>query len=342
MMEIFFVFICSFLFCVLLVFSKPFHIRLSSDTVVGPQKFHEGSVPRIGGCAIFASLILGCSIFELPELAGLFLMACFPIFVFGFIEDLFKCVPSLYRLCASFASSILLIYLTGTYFSSVDIVLFDKMFNIMNLWPFLTVLSLSALINSINMIDGLNGLASGTSIFMALSIAVLSYQHGDAVTLQLSLFFAATVMGFFVVNFPKGLLFLGDSGAYISGLFLGGLAINLIETNPDISLLSLLIVFAYPITELLFSVYRKSVRDGHRPDKPDKVHFHMLVHWKYRKRFAMPLLQKSVASAMLLLFPLSGLVFVTIMPITKTVSLLYFLIFAFLYLRLYRYLSLNG
>ena len=52
----------------------------------------------------------------------------------------------------------------------------------------------------------------------------------------------------------------------------------LVERNEEITPLVLLIVFAYPMTELLFSIVRKTVRRGHRPDRPDKVHLHMLVY----------------------------------------------------------------
>ena len=61
----------------------------------------------------------------------------------------------------------------------------------------------------------------------------------------------------FDIEFSKGINFLGDSGAYTTGLFLGTLGMLLVERNEEITPLVLLIVFAYPITELLFSICEK-------------------------------------------------------------------------------------
>lgn len=338
-----FVFLLCFVISVVIVLTKPLHSGLTADTLQGAQKFHQGNVPRIGGLSIFSSLFLGSSLFEFPDLITTMMIACFPVFVFGFIEDLFKSVTSLYRLLASLLTSILFVYLSGSYFTSVDIFLFDRIFYDLHIWPFLTVLALAALINSINIIDGFNGLASGSSILIGLALAVLALRYDDMVTFQICLVFVAVVLGFFFVNFPKGFLFLGDAGAYTLGFFLGAISVNLIVQNPEITPLVLLVVFAYPITELLFSFYRKSVRDGHRPDKPDRVHFHMLAYRKYGRRFGGQIITANAFTGGLLLFlPFSGLAMVALMPITRALALLYFLIFILTYLRLYRRLSLRG
>ncbi len=214
-----------------------------------------------------------------------YLIAGVPVFVTGFWEDIFKSVSSFRRLLAAIISSILFIYLTGTYFTSVDIYLFDAVFSTLYLFPILTIIAVAALSNAINIIDGFNGLASGSVILMALAIAYLGYQNGDILVMQMALLFAASVAGFFVVNFPRGLLFLGDAGAYLNGYILGVLAILLVERNAQITPLVLLVIFAYPIIELLFSIYRKTLRKGHRPDQPDKVHFHMLVYRSYARKW---------------------------------------------------------
>ena len=340
---VFYLFATSFVLCLFFVLSKPLHVKFSSDTVVGVQKFHQGSVPRIGGLAVFASLCIGVIFLDLPKQATSLVLASLPVFVFGLVEDLFKSVSSLYRLVASFATSVLFIILSGVYFTSVDIFLFDELFDVLFLWPIVTVIALSALMNSVNIIDGFNGLASGSSLLMTLALAVLAYQSGDAEILEICLCFSAVIFGFFLVNFPKGMLFLGDAGAYVLGFFLGGISIYLVEFNQEVTPLVLLVVFAYPIVELLFSFYRKSVRVGHRPDRPDKVHLHMLVYRKYGRRFAVKSLSRnSITGATLLLMPLSGLVVVSLITVTRAGALLYFIVFVFIYLRLYRRLSLNG
>ena len=88
-------FLCFFLSLVI-VKTKSLHMGLTADTLQGVQKFHQGSVPRIGGLSIFFSLFVGTLIFDFSDLTKIKIIACFPVFVFGFIEDLFKSVPSLY------------------------------------------------------------------------------------------------------------------------------------------------------------------------------------------------------------------------------------------------------
>ena len=119
----------------------------------------------------------------------------------------------------------------------------DEIFNLLFLFPILTIIAVAALLNAINFIDGFNGLASGSVVLMTLAISYLGYQNGDILVMKIAGLFAASVAGFFLVNFPKGLLFLGDSGAYFNGYILGALAILLVERNDQITPLVLLVIF---------------------------------------------------------------------------------------------------
>ena len=337
-----FVFLTSVSVSLLIVLSKPLHARFSADTVQGDQKFHKGTIPRIGGVAIAISLIVGWVLFfRAPLLAQIFI-AGLPVFLTGLWEDIFKSVSSFRRLLAAIISSGLFIYLTGTYFTSVDIYLFDLVFTALYLFPILTIIAIAALSNAINIIDGFNGLASGSVVLMALAIAVLGYQNGDTLVMQIALLFAASVAGFFVVNFPKGLLFLGDAGAYLNGYVLGVLAILLVERNEHITPLVLLVIFAYPIIELLFSIYRKTLRKGHRPDQPDKVHFHMPVYRSYARKLAKnKLYQNSLAGGLMLCFSAFSLLVLLLFSVTRAGALMCFLLILFVYLYLYKKMSLN-
>ena len=109
-----FVFFLCFFLSLVIVKTKSLHMGLTADTLQGVQKFHQGSVPRIGGLSIFFSLFVGTLLFDFSDLTKIKIIACFPVFVFGFIEDLFKSVPSLYRLFASLLTSILFVYLSGS------------------------------------------------------------------------------------------------------------------------------------------------------------------------------------------------------------------------------------
>jgi UDP-N-acetylmuramyl pentapeptide phosphotransferase/UDP-N-acetylglucosamine-1-phosphate transferase len=85
------------------------------------------------------------------------------------------------------------------------------------------------------------------------------------------------VLGFFLWNFPAGLIFLGDGGAYFLGFFVAEMGIVLLARNPEVSPLFPLLVCIYPAFETLFSIYRRVVVRGRPPSMPDGIHLHSLV-----------------------------------------------------------------
>jgi len=85
-------------------------------------------------------------------------------------------------------------------------------------------------------------------------------------------------MGFFVWNFPAGLIFLGDGGAYLLGFLLGELSILLVHRNPGVSPMFPLLLCAYPIFETIFTMYRRKVVRGVATAAPDGIHLHTLIH----------------------------------------------------------------
>ena len=87
---------------------------------------------------------------------------------------------------------------------------------------FFTIFATVGVVNAFNLIDGLNGLSSYVSISVATSLSIIAFQVGQ---LQFTIFLAllsAAVLGFFVLNFPLGKIFLGDGGAYTLGHLLFG------------------------------------------------------------------------------------------------------------------------
>ena len=150
----------------------------------------------------------------------------------------------------------------------------------------LTLLVVAGVANATNIIDGFNGLASMCVIFMLLALAYVGLQVGDRLVVTSALMTAGAVLGFFLWNFPAGLIFLGDGGAYLLGFLVAELGVLLIARNPSVSPLFPLLLCAYPIFETLFSIYRKKFLRHMSPSLPDGVHLHMLVH----RRLIRPLL----------------------------------------------------
>ena len=107
-----------------------------------------------------------------------------------------------------------------------------------------------------------------------------SYKHevGDTLLLQMCLTSLAVVLGFFVFNWPKGAIFLGDAGAYLIGFWVVELGILLAMRNPQISPMAPVVVGLLPLIETLFSMYRRNVIRNRPVNQPDALHLHTLVY----------------------------------------------------------------
>jgi UDP-N-acetylmuramyl pentapeptide phosphotransferase/UDP-N-acetylglucosamine-1-phosphate transferase len=255
----------------------------SDNDLSGPQKFHSRPVPRVGGVGVFAALWAGA---VLAQYIGhkeyksiwLLLVCALPTFASGLTEDLTKNVSPRRRLVFTAVSAAAAVWLLDAVFIRTDIPGLDHLIVYSPFAIALTVFVVTGLANAVNIIDGFNGLASMCVLMMALSIAYVAFQVGDALVLAVALLTAGAVLGFFIWNFPAGLIFLGDGGAYLLGFVLAEMGVLLIHRNRAVSPIFPLLLCAYPIFETIFSIYRKKFLRGMSPGVPDGIHLHMLIY----------------------------------------------------------------
>ncbi len=279
-------FATSFALCILLVLTKRWHGGLTMDFTDGIQKFHMAPTPRIGGVPIVLGLLVAWAKAPLAtqELLLPILVAGMPAFIFGVAEDITKRVGVIPRLLATMASGLLAWTLTGYAITHVDIWGVDRLMQYTLVSVLFTAVAVGGVANAINIIDGFNGLASTMSTLAFLGYAAIAWQVGDPALAGISLVLAFVVLGFFGVNWPFGKIFLGDGGSYFIGFALAWLAVMLIERNPSVSAFAALIVCVHPVTEVLFSIYRRKIKKLH-PGHPDRLHFHSLVKQRYVRRW---------------------------------------------------------
>lgn len=251
--------------------------------VSGPQKFHAQPVPRVGGVGIVLGLLCALLLLawqqpQTAQLGGLLMLAGVPAFSSGVIEDLTKRVSPRARLAATAVSALLAVWLLDAAIRRTDIPGLDWAVSSAFGAVGLTVLAVAGIANSVNIIDGFNGLASMCVVIMLAALAYVAFQVGDPVLGSLALAGIGAVLGFFVWNFPAGLIFLGDGGAYFLGFFVAELAILLLVRNPEVSPLFPLLVCVYPIFETLFSIYRRRFLRAVPPSMPDGIHLHSLIY----------------------------------------------------------------
>lgn len=257
--------------------------RLAGDLdLSGPQKFHARPVPRIGGLGIFVGVLVGggfCAASGLASVglvAGL-LSAALPAFAAGLAEDLTKRQSPRRRMFFTAVSAALAVFLVEAVITRTDIPLLDWVVGFSVASAVVTVFVVTGVANAVNIIDGFNGLASMCVVLMLAGLSYVAFDLGDRAIAWLALLGIAAVLGFFVWNFPAGLVFLGDGGAYFLGFYVAELAILLLQRNPSLSPMFPLLLCIYPVFETLFSIYRKRWLRGMSPGVPDGVHLHMLV-----------------------------------------------------------------
>ncbi|MDN3920941.1 MraY family glycosyltransferase [Roseateles violae] len=264
--------------------SSTTHGYLSADhDLSGPQKFHARPVPRIGGVGIFAGLAACAAVMlvlgHLEARLGLLLLLCgLPAFAAGLIEDFTKKVSPGKRLLATAVSAALGAWLMGALITRTDIPGVDWLVATTVGATIATVFAVAGVANSVNIIDGFNGLSSMCVSLMLLAFAYVAQQVGDVELALWALAGVGAILGFFVWNFPAGLIFLGDGGAYFMGFFLAEIGVLLIARHPQVSPLFALMVCIYPVFETLFSIYRRRILRDAPPGEPDGIHLHSLIY----------------------------------------------------------------
>lgn len=273
----------SFATCLLLVLTERWHGKMSLDhDLNGVQKIHETPVPRVGGIGVVAGLILaGLFSYQLGgetyETAGKLLLCAIPVFAAGLIEDFTKRVGVRTRLVAAFISAAFAYWALDAKLTNLDTPGLDYLVAFSGISFLFTCFAVAGMTNAINIIDGLNGLASGSVSIMLAGLACIAYLSGDILVMKLCLWGIGAVLGFMLLNYPFGRIFLGDGGAYLAGFWLAECAILLLHRNPAVSTWAVLLAVMYPAWETVFSMYRRQIRMGTKTGAPDSAHLHHLL-----------------------------------------------------------------
>lgn len=333
-----------------LVATKKYHGHFSLDEALNVQSFHVDPTPRIGGLAIYLSMLL--SFWALSTLSahvdqstssliGLVLLAALPSFLFGFAEDITSRVGPNARLAATMASVLFAVWLMNTRITSLEIPLLDSALNIPFISVAFTVFAVSGVVNAINIIDGFHGLASGVSIIILAALGLIALQAQSPAIALLCGLATLSIVGFFLVNFPFGKLFLGDGGAYLLGFLIGWVCVQLSAHNSNVSPWACLLACAYPVSETVYSMYRRA-KTKLSVNQPDRAHLHSLIkqvlilhwfpHWSANRRNA-------AVSPVLWLLTLAPAVFAILNYSNTTALIVAFLAFFSMYVLFYRLLA---
>ena len=270
----------SFWTCLGLVVIAPWVPRLCGrpQHLLAVQASHSRSTPRVGGIAIFGAF--GASVLcAPPEISWpylMFFLASSILFCVGLIEDLGFGVSPLRRLAAVCLASLTVIWLLGVWMPRLDIPGVDALMPISIVGIPVTLLVTAAVANGFNLIDGVNGLAAMTAGIAAVALSLIAGQADYTVMVALAAMLAAGILGFLLLNYPFGLIFLGDAGAYTLGFVLSWFGIAILLHAPEASPWAILLTVFWPLADTLLAIYRRSRRNV-ATMAPDRLHTR--PHW---------------------------------------------------------------
>ena len=244
------------------------------------RKVHKKPIPRIGGIGIYAAFIISMVLIRIfVELSGELLwgvsgliLSGTIIMLVGIIDD-YKNLPAKVKLLGQiFAAAILVI----GFDVRIDFIT-DPFGDYIYLEWFAvpaTIFWLVGLSNTINLIDGLDGLAAGVSMIAAITIMFVALEQNVMIIAVLTAALAGAAFGFLFFNFNPASIFMGDSGALFLGFMLAGISvIGAVKCAATIALIVPILALGLPILDTAFAIVRR-YRGGVPIFRPDKGHLH--------------------------------------------------------------------
>lgn len=253
-------------------------IRKKIYAVPNHRTIHNRPIPKLGGVSMFLAFVGALTFFLFLTdsqnwILGLFL-GCIIIFLVGFLDDLFDigCYPKLIGqtiaalVAVYFGFVIHGLYLSPGYFLNVKV-----------LCTLLSIFWIVSITNALNLLDGLDGLASGIGVITAsfISIAALLLKNDEVAAITFMLI--AAMLGFIPYNIKPARIFMGDTGSLFLGFTLACLSLKAFQFPHQITslqlLLPLIILFMIPLTDTSLAILRR-LSLGQHPFQADRKHIH--------------------------------------------------------------------
>lgn len=258
-------------------------IRLAAKTgamdAPDARKVHKKPIPRIGGLGIYVAfmvsilLMMGLADFEEETMHGLIglLVSGTLIVIVGLIDD-YKNLPAKVKLVGQILAACVLV----AFDVRIDFITdpFGDFFYLEYLAVPATIFWIVGLTNTVNLIDGLDGLAAGVSTIAAITIFLVALQQNFFLVALLTASLAGAAFGFLYYNFNPARIFMGDTGSMFLGFMLAGISvIGAVKSAATIALIVPILALGLPILDTTFAIVRR-YRGGVPIFKPDKGHLH--------------------------------------------------------------------
>ncbi|WP_059364745.1 UDP-N-acetylglucosamine--undecaprenyl-phosphate N-acetylglucosaminephosphotransferase [Pseudoalteromonas sp. '520P1 No. 423'] len=273
------IFFCSFLS--LFLFRK---LAKAINLVDSPnaRKHHAGSVPLVGGLAIF--VVVFSFLFAFPDTITtpyLYLSCAITLLVVGVFDDLLD-ISFKFRLLLQVVISGLMMFVGGLVLQNLGMLVAPFTLDLSFFGYFVTVITVVGAINAFNMVDGIDGLLGGLSIVTFGSLGLLFFMNGQLDLMSFCLAIIVATLPYILLNLglPLGQrfkVFMGDAGSTVIGFTVVWLLIEGSQSSsPAISPVTALWIAAIPIMDAVYTIFRR-IKKGQSPFQPDRKHLHHIL-----------------------------------------------------------------
>ena len=268
-------------------------------------------IPRLGGLAIFLATLASWGVLLLvPNLVRAQFLAAWRVLatimipgtlvlILGVYDDLAGATPRQKLVVETLAAA--MVWWGGLRIVRIPIFGYDFQNTILSF--VLTAFWIVAVTNSLNLIDGLDGLAAGIAFFVTTSVFVVSMIHHNVFGCILAVTLAGALLGFLQFNFAPASIYLGDSGSLFLGFFLGSLAIH--SSQKSSTLLAIVVpfvAFGLPLLDTSLAIFRRFL-SGRPLFAADEDH----IHHRLLQRMLSPRVAVLFLYALAALFSLGSL-----------------------------------
>lgn len=249
-----------------------FAVKVGAVDKPNARKVHSKAMPRIGGLAIFIGVIVGYFVGGLQyENVTAITLGAIIVVLIGIIDD-FKELSAKVKLLGQLVAASLIVASGLT----IDFISIEFLGSVnLGFWSYpLTIFWIVAMMNAINLIDGLDGLSAGVSAIAIGTIAVLAALNGNLLILTISAILLGSIIGFLFYNFNPAKIFMGDSGSLFLGYSIAILSLlGLYKSVTLFSFIVPIILLGVPVFDTTFAIIRRLV-NKQPVMAPDKSHLH--------------------------------------------------------------------
>lgn len=246
------------------------------------RRVHKEPIPRLGGLAIYFAFIVTTLAMALlktgitfnKELLGILIGVTIIVMV-GIVDDV-KAISAKYKLAAQVTAALIVVY-SGVTIDFINFPLAKTASGLVFLQAFripITVFWIVGITNTVNLIDGLDGLAAGVSTIASLSLAAVAFGAGQSSIAILLVILAGATTGFLPYNFNPAQIFMGDTGSLAIGFLLATISVEgVIKTAATIAVAIPVLALGVPIFDTAFAIIRRLI-NGRPIMEADKGHLH--------------------------------------------------------------------